>query len=647
MSHAQENDSAAMSGPVLAVYGARRSGANYITNMLLLNTTHPVAILDAKPAQRIANNPNARLLLSAHGSKHDLSDRPPVEKYPADGVSIFVFRPIFSWVLSRVAYQRTHSALPAAAVPDYVRRVLQAEYLSMLTNLADHLEGALKDARIALVNYENLGLDTFEALLSRLGLVHKSPIEGIKAELKPGGGLSGRYVRKAAEQLVPETHLYAEIMALCAKALEASGPRIQALYERIFDARPVVLPDDQAAAALPPAVADQILANFWLGRFTVRPHGQSDVLLKDRLQPGGRVVPRALFAGLPQHSRDLMYFQHGFVRPVLGAVGAPVVEDSRGPEDMLAWQGPNRTEQAAMAAHAGLVGPLLADGVMHVYLGLPWATWIDRMSQSGHGNDDAVPAAIAQQLQLVGIQLLGYRHALAELGVQLRVHTVCQHLQWQQMLSAWRDLGVTDLWLSHCPDDSVQGFNLHAWRSWATQVEDPGRAEGLRLMADPETKPLLASFVGHLSEQAIADIRPRLAGLEADKRMHITLLPVAAAQAGAAAPAWPDAVAYNQVLSDSVFSLCPAVPGANMSGLWESLAVGAVPVLIGAPSSQPRLPEGGSLAAVDWSAIVLRVSADDLAGLPALLASMPMDEVRQRQKLGREAFEQVLLQRCF
>jgi len=46
----------------------------------------------------------------------------------------------------------------------------------------------------------------------------------------------------------------------------------------------------------------------------------------------------------------------------------------------------------------------------------------------------------------------------------------------------------------------------------ATQLKEAGRTDGLSLMADPETKPLLASFVGHLSGHVIEDIRPRLAG---------------------------------------------------------------------------------------------------------------------------------------
>jgi len=633
--------------PVLAVYGPRRSGMNYVSSMLLANTAYAVANFDEKPARRIVENPSSRLLFELHGSKSDLLDRPAELKYPKGASCVFVFRPLFSWIFSRVAYHRTYAVLPALGIASLVRRVIKTEYLLMLRTLTDHLEGPLKQVPVALVNFESLLSSGFGPWFDHVGLGHQTPLQVIQNEVTAGGGMGRLYQRKGPEQLVPETGLHAEILDICAEALAGCDVRTLDLYDKIFSPEPGMMLASNSAQAVAPKEEKQNSTSFWLGRFSVRPQGDSDVVLKDRLHPGGRLVPRALLAGLPPRTRDLIYFRHGFVRPVLGAVGAEVVDVARGPDDLLVWHGPPRTEQAAMAAHAGVVGPLLADGAMHVYLGLPWATWIDRMLQTGDATEAVLPAAAAQQLQLVGIQLHGYRNALAELDTQLRVHTVCQHVQWPRLQEAWRALGVTDLWLSHCPADDVPGFKLHPWRLWSTQLEDSGRAEGPPLMVDPETKPLLASFVGHLPDHAIDDIRPRLAALADDKRMHITLLPAAPLHADAAAPAWPDAAADNQVLSDSVFSLCPAGEGANTPRLWESLAVGAVPVLIGGASSQPRLPEGGSLPAVDWSSIVVRVSGDDLAGLPTLLANMPMDEVRRRQQLGREAFEQVIRQRCF
>ena len=101
---------------------------------------------------------------------------------------------------------------------------------------------------------------------------------------------------------------------------------------------------------------------------------------------------------------------------------------------------------------------------------------------------------------------------------------------------------------------------------------------------------------------------------------------------------------YNHLLSESVFSLCPAGAGPNTLRLWESLAVGSVPVLLG---PQPRLPEGGTLPPIDWDRIVLRVPDEELSELPTLLRNIPMADVRRRQQLGLAAFAMVQAQRCF
>lgn len=84
--------------------------------------------------------------------------------------------------------------------------------------------------------------------------------------------------------------------------------------------------------------------------------------------------------------------------------------------------------------------------------------------------------------------------------------------------------------------------------------------------------------------------------------------------------------------------------GPNTLRLWEALAVGAIPVLLGV---QSELPVGGSLPEIDWESIVLRVPDEQINTLPELLAAMPLAERRQRQQLGLQAYALVKAQRCF
>jgi hypothetical protein len=101
---------------------------------------------------------------------------------------------------------------------------------------------------------------------------------------------------------------------------------------------------------------------------------------------------------------------------------------------------------------------------------------------------------------------------------------------------------------------------------------------------------------------------------------------------------------YNRLLSDSVFSLCPAGTGPNSLRLWESLAVGSIPVLLG---PEPMLPRGGSMAAIDWDGIVLRCPDGEIAQLAQRLRAISLAERQARQQRALAAYALVRQQRCF
>ena len=103
---------------------------------------------------------------------------------------------------------------------------------------------------------------------------------------------------------------------------------------------------------------------------------------------------------------------------------------------------------------------------------------------------------------------------------------------------------------------------------------------------------------------------------------------------------------YNQLLSDSVFSLCPEGAGPNTLRLWESLAVGAIPVVIVEDWVWPSIP-GAGLRRED---AVIKVRRDELAGLFARLRRMRVEEPERlaaMQAAGREVYERFEGVGCF
>lgn len=327
------------------------------------------------------------------------------------------------------------------------------------------------------------------------------------------------------------------------------------------------------------------------------------------------------------------------------------------------WQFPAITERMAWEVHAAIPVPDWErdDGrPISCYLGLPWASYIDRK---------AVPEVVTQ---VFGVRLRGYRALAAHWGWawgrEVRVHTVCQHIYWERLLPQWQSLGVTDLHLSHCDAAAAAtaakyGMTVHSWTLAAPNIVNPERGEGLDLGRPLQRRSLLASFTGAHMPHYRSDVRPRLAreaqrdgGADLAVRLggdwHFNPLVYGVQVAGLAlAPSQAAAeraatIRYNQLLSDSVFSLCPEGAGPNTLRLWESLACGTIPVFIGDDWVRPPVP-GDDLG---WDDAVISVGRDEVAGLFERLRELRREEpaaLAAMQTAAVTLYARFLGLRCF
>jgi hypothetical protein len=217
------------------------------------------------------------------------------------------------------------------------------------------------------------------------------------------------------------------------------------------------------------------------------------------------------------------------------------------------------------------------------------------------------------------------------------------------MIPIWKELNVTDIWISHCQNLIEPNFTIHPWALYAVNVQDKQRRIGIQEGKDPTIKTILASFIGANTN----DIRSQLLALNSEPGFIIKITDkwhfenVVRQQIEKSILTYNidnTVEDYNKLLSDSVFSLCPVGTGSNTLRLWESLAVGSIPVLF---SQAALMPCGGNLPIIDWDKIVIRISDDQIKELPQLLRSISMDEIRIRQNLAMEAYKLVCDQCCF
>ena len=396
----------------------------------------------------------------------------------------------------------------------------------------------------------------------------------------------------------------------------------------------------------------------WFNRFQVFDADAQHLFFRDWLNPRTRLLDRTLFSQLDGLALQQAYMQKGFMSASLSAFEHPIHDLPSDKNDFLFWQYPCRTEGSAWQRHAELAEPVLVDGNMHIYLGLPWATWIDCSRKKTWG--EFGEGIVLRQLQTLRLQMHGWQMVLQELGLKLRVHTVCQHIYWRDMCQIWRDVGVTDVWVSHCPNGKLlpasDSLQIHPWALYAVNLQDNARRVGMIVGKDPANKSILASFVGAYTTGYLSDARLRLLNfahepdfvVRVNGKWHFEDIvykqQIAREDITTTATLDDSVESYNRVLSDSIFSLCPSGTGPNTLRLWESLAVGAIPVLFG---PEARMPIGGNLAPIDWDSILLRIPEQQFDDLPRILRNMKMTEIRQRQQAGMQAFAQVAQQRCF
>jgi hypothetical protein len=227
-------------------------------------------------------------------------------------------------------------------------------------------------------------------------------------------------------------------------------------------------------------------------------------------------------------------------------------------------------------------------------------------------------------------------------------------------------MGVTDVWLSHAAETGIRPDSIaldiplpriHAWPLYAVNVEDFKRRKGLIIGKNPRAKRYLASYIGAHMSHYISESRLKLQMHAKNPSLYIKSTGEQWHYHGAVYEHQIDGrplesvyqiddsvEEYNEVLSDSVFALCPAGAGRNTIRLWEAMAVGSIPVLVDEP---PLFPQGGSLPPIDWAKIVIQLSVEDIPNLPLILRKIPMEEIKSRQRLAMEAYSHVREMRCF
>jgi hypothetical protein len=416
------------------------------------------------------------------------------------------------------------------------------------------------------------------------------------------------------------------------------------------DIKPITASSNSSPGLL--TVQNFISANYKLiakfsERFSI--FSDSDFLYyHDKYWPVVRTQSLADMGGISLDASNPILFAEAFLPTVLEIENREISANMQYPEDILFWQFPCRTEGDAYDVHKAIINRSYQTNEINVYLPLPWATFIDKKK---------FPVA---HLQILSGRISAAKKILHKFGYTLKLHTVCQHIRWRNLEEWLPKLGITDFWISHKEKglDEFADAKLHPWTLYAVNFRDKSRSNGL-VFKPIEQKKTFASFIGAHMKHYPTDVRLRLNELkdlpgyliEIKDLWHFNKVvynyQVYGQEKEKHSIQVDDVERYNEIISDSVFSLCPAGAGPNTLRLWESMAAGSIPVVLSDRHQLPNLSLIKGFENFEWSDLLVFIPESEVDQLDQRLRRISLDVLVEMQANLLKLYSVISRSACF
>ena len=251
------------------------------------------------------------------------------------------------------------------------------------------------------------------------------------------------------------------------------------------------------------------------------------------------------------------------------------------------------------------------------YAGVPWATIIDKKYN----------LRVVYQLLKPYFKKDNY-------------HTCCQHIAFHVLIPLLKLLKIKTVYTPHKLKkvDNYQGIAFISCPLYAVNIEDDSRNEEFKDVDYMSVeRPYLYSFIGTYNPRIyISDIRKRIFDMkhasntlvESTVQWHFENIVYGSGQTTLGEEATTNTHIegthnYNDALLKSKYSLCPSGAGPNSIRIWESLATGAIPVILADTLDLPSHPL--------WNKAVIQMQEKELDTMPVKLASISRREEEERR----------------
>lgn len=256
------------------------------------------------------------------------------------------------------------------------------------------------------------------------------------------------------------------------------------------------------------------------------------------------------------------------------------------------------------------------------YLPIPWATIIDWYH---HGTSQKRQIAAAEINHLESCSFP-------------QSYTVCQHYKFKFIIPLLKKMGCTDLYAPHSTETQTDGLRTHAFPLFAPVVPNV-----------IDKRELLYSFVGTHMSHYISTIREQI--FNDTHPTNTVIVPRGKWQFNAevyneqvtdrSTPVFDTYLAnqnkqyYKRVLQSSRYSLCPSGAGPTSIRIYESLACGAIPIILADTFRFPRVK------GVDWNECVVNIQEDNYKNMRDILKTIDRDKEEEMRHNCIRAYTQV------
>ena len=296
------------------------------------------------------------------------------------------------------------------------------------------------------------------------------------------------------------------------------------------------------------------------------------------------------------------------------------------------WQYPAITEKHAFdKLYESLKLP---KGV--AYIAFPWATLID-LKKKG------------EECQGLETELKKIKNRLSANNPS-KIITVCQHIFAKKYINIFKDIGITDLFWSHAckEENTISEIQIHPFPLYPVQSKN----------IDTTDRNVLFSFSGAKSNKwYLTDTRNQIieflgtskSGIVIGKEEWHYQKSVYEDQIKNKKRITNEALASTEdkefidLLSKSMFSLCPSGTGPNSIRLWESIEIGAIPVIL----ADTYLPPG-PMNLWEKACVFLPENIETIKNIPDTLEKLSKNKQEIIEKLSALAQIKLLYgKECF